>query len=187
MSGKRQSLQLGLFCLLIITVIGLLLVPLAQAQYWQAIPPYNLLWPLWSSVLSPIDSITGLATPLLTNLTNSTILPVQPVLAWDPAQSLPWALYNIPPFFGSGLAYFSPFFGLNPWPPSYLIDPLTGLPAPISLPVGYGALPPTDVSSSVDLVTLGNIQYLLKYPTSLFGISQSSLLTAAQIWGLPLI
>jgi hypothetical protein len=187
MLGEKKSFQCMIVCLAILAIIGIIGTPLAQAQYWQALPPYNLLWPLWSNVLSPVDAVTGLATPLLSQLTNNTILPVQPVLAWDPAQSLPWALYNIPPFLGGGLTYFSPFFGLNPWPPSYLLDSVTGLPAPITLPVGYGALPPTDINSGIDIVTLGNIQYLLDYPTNLFGIPQSSLLTLGDIWGLPLI
>ena len=187
MSRKKRSLRGGIIALLILVIIGFIGAPFAQAQYWQAIPPYNVLWPLWSPALSPIDSITGLATPLLSQLTNSSILPVQPLMVWDPAQALPWALYNIPPVLGGGLTYFSPLFGLNPWPPSYMVDPLTGAPAPISLPLGYGALPPTDVSSAVDIITIGNIQYLLEYPTNLFGISQANLLTAAEIWGLPLI
>jgi len=150
-------------------------------------PPYNVLWPLWSPALSPINALTGLPTPLLTQLTKNSILPVQPIMAWDPAQSLPWAIYNTPPILGGGLTYFSPFYGLNPWPPSYMLNSLTGLPSPIGLPVGYGALPPTDVTAGIDIITLGNIQYLLEYPTSLFGIPQSSLLTLANIWGLPVI
>ena len=39
----------------------------AQAQYWQALPPYNLLWPLWSPPLesshhnpSPVPILTDL-------------------------------------------------------------------------------------------------------------------------------
>ena len=186
MLGEKRSFQWVIVCLAILATIGIICTPLAQAQYWQALPPYNLLWPLWSNVLSPIDALTDLPIPLLSELTNNTILPVQPILAWDPAQSLPWALYNIPPVLGGGLTYFSPFFGLNPWPPPYLLDS-TGLPAPIALPVDYGALPPTDINSGIDIVTLGNIQYLLDYPTNLFGIPQSSLLTVGDIWGLPLI
>ena len=186
MFGVKRFYQTGILCLFIILVMGLILAPQVGAQYWQAIPPYNVLWPLWSNVLSPVNSVTGLATPLLSELTRTSILPVQPILAWDPAQSLPWALYNIPPVLGGGLTYFSPLFGLNPWPPTYMLDS-TGLPLPIGLPLGYGALPPTDVAAAVDIVTLGNIQYLLEYPTNLFGISQASLLTAGDIWGLPLI
>jgi hypothetical protein len=187
MFEKKCAFKLVVISIFILVVIGMIGTPLAQAQYWQAIPPYNLLWPLWSNTLSPVDSVTGLPTPLLSQLTNSTILPVQPILAWDPSQSLPWALYNIPPVLGGGLTYFSPFFGLNPFPPSNYLDPLTGLPSPIGLPLGYSALPPTDVNSGIDIVTLGNIQYLLDYPTGLFGIPQSSLLTVGDIWGLPVI
>ncbi len=187
MFGKKCAIKFLVISFFILVVIGLIGTPLAQAQYWQALPPYNLLWPLWSPLLSPVDSLTGLATPLLSQLTNTSILPVQPVLAWDPSQSLPWALYNIPPVLGGGLTYFSPLYGMNPFPPPYLLDSLTGLPAPITLPVGFGALSPTNITSGIDLVALGNIQYLLNYPTSLFGIPQSSLLTVADIWGLPVI
>lgn len=67
----------------------------SYAQYWTALPPYNLLWPLWSPVLSPPDPITDLQSPLITELTISTILPVQPGLAWDTCQLMPWALYNV--------------------------------------------------------------------------------------------
>ena len=47
---------------------------------WVALPPYNVMWPLWSPALSPISPITGLTTPLLTSLTRNTVLPVQPGL-----------------------------------------------------------------------------------------------------------
>ncbi|MGA1796239.1 MAG: hypothetical protein ACMUIL_10305 [bacterium] len=187
MFGRKRFLQGVVLSFAILALIGLMVVPSVQAQYWTALPPYNVLWPLWSSVLSPVNSVTGLPTPLVSQLTQNTVLPVQPVLAWDPSQSLPWALYNTPPILGGGLTYFSPFYGLNPWPPSYLLDSGTGLPAPLGLPVGYGALPPTDVTAGIDVITLGNIQFLLEYPTNLFGIPQSSLLTIADIWGLPLI
>ena len=182
----KKTLKCGIICLSILTAIVLIGTPLAQAQYWSAIPPYNLLWPLWSSVLSPVDSVTGLATPLLTELTNNTILPVQPGLVWDPAQQFPWLLYNIPSVLGGGITYFDPFFGLNPWPPSYLTDPLAGAPVPITLPLDYGLLPPTELNDFGPFVTTGNAYYAIQYPAGQFGISLSSLLTAADIWGIPL-
>ena len=67
-----------------------------QSQYWTIMPPYNVLWPLWSPGLSPIDPITGLTTPLVSSLTSNTVLPVQPGLVWDPCQPVPFLLYNIP-------------------------------------------------------------------------------------------
>jgi len=99
-----------IFTLLLFTftlVVTLGHVAPASAQlYWQPMPPYNVLWPLWSPPLSPLvgpaDPITGLPTPvpIITSLSNNTILPVQPVLAWDPYQTnveaFPWLIYNTP-------------------------------------------------------------------------------------------
>lgn len=164
---------------------GLFIDSATEAQYWSLMPPYNVLWPLWSPALSPINPITGLATPLITELTANTILPVQPALAWDPCQPLPWALYNAPPLFGGGLAFFDQIYGLNPWPPPYLQDPLTGAPAPITWsPLAtWSLIAPTDVGHIEYLIPLANITYALTY--GLAGQSVLDLLTPAQIWGLP--
>ena len=56
----------------------------ALAQDWAIMPPYNLLWPLWSPVYSPTNPATGLPTPLLSEITSTTILPVQPVYLFNP-------------------------------------------------------------------------------------------------------
>lgn len=69
----------------------------SYAQYWTTLPPYNLLWPLWSPPLSPVDP-----TPLISDLIDNTILPVQPAIIWDPILNT--------------------IYGINPWPPSYLLD-----------------------------------------------------------------
>ena len=177
---------IGIIIILVILVMGAnsaYTVPLTgggTTVNWQAIPPYNLLWPLWSPVLSPADPVTGLATPLLPFLDNSTLLPVQPVLFWDPLRDYPFFLYNIPDIFGGGRTYFDVFYGLNPWPPSYLIDPATGLPSPITLPTGYATLSPTAILPG--FVFTGNLLYSEQY-----GVPVTSLLTAGDIWGaLPL-
>ena len=47
----------------------------AEAQLWEPLPPYNLLWPLWSPVLSPPDPVTGEPTPLVDSLYENTVLP----------------------------------------------------------------------------------------------------------------
>lgn len=187
MLREKRMLKLGILAIAFLFTITLIGVPLAQAQYWSPIPPYNLLWPLWSPVFSPVDPLTSLATPLLTELSANTILPVQPVMAWDPAQLFPWLLYNIPSVLGGGMTYFDPYYGLNLWPPSYLLDPLTGAPAPISLPVGFGALSPTGLSDFGPFVTQGNLSFIATYPTGTFGIPLANLLTPAQIWGLPIL
>jgi len=184
MFKEKIALKSIIAILFILVAIGIISTPLSQAQYWEALPPYNLLWPLWSPALSPVDTVTGLPVPLITQLTNNTILPVQPVLAWDPAQSLPWALYNIPSTLGGGLTYFSPFFGLNPWPPSYLLDS-GGLPNPINLPAGFGALSPIIIDPFADFVSIANLYFLAAYPQGLFATAVANLLTPAEIWALP--
>lgn len=181
MITEKKASKWGVICLVILATFLFMEIPLAQAQYWQALPPYNLLWPLWSPLLSPLTT-TGMPVPvpLLTSLDNTTVLPVQPVLAWDPAQMYPWLLYNIPPSFGSGLTYFDPFYGLNPFPPPYLLDTV-GAPLPITLPAGYSALAPTEIDDFAPYMSIGNILFNTIYP----GGDITSLLTPADIWGLP--
>jgi len=185
---KERKFLLLLFVIAIFAMMasaGLFIDSATEAQYWSLMPPYNVLWPLWSPALSPINPITGLATPLITQLTANTILPVQPSLAWDPCQPLPWALYNAPPLFGGGLVFFDQTYGLNPWPPPYLQDPITGAPAPITWsPLAtWSLIAPTDVGHIEYLIPLANITYALTY--GLAGQSVLNLLTPAQIWGLP--
>ncbi|MGA1875706.1 MAG: right-handed parallel beta-helix repeat-containing protein, partial [bacterium] len=111
-----------------------------QAQYWLPLPPYNLLWPLWSSELSPPDPITGIPTPIVSALTQNTYLPVQPGIVWNPNLSYPWLLYHSLLF---GMVYYDPLYGINTWPPVNLLDPITGLPQPLALPAGWSMLSPT--------------------------------------------
>jgi len=185
MFSKNSALKWGGLFLIALVAMVLISIPCAQAQYWSAMPPYNLLWPLWSPVYSPADPLTGVATPLLSSLSGSTTLPVSPAMVWDPSLQFPWLLYNIPSVLGGGLTFFDPYYGLNPFPPPYLID--SGLPLPITLPLGYDLLPPTDIADFGPFVTQGNLSYALQYPVTQFGLPLSSLLTPAQIWGLPLI
>jgi len=187
MLGEKRSLSWGIVGIILLATIILISAPPAQAQYWQALPPYNLLWPLWSPALSPVDALTGLATPLITGLTNNTILPVQPGLAWDPARQFPWLLYNIPSILGGGITYFDPYYGMNPWPPAYLLDSITGLPAPITLASGFASLSPTSIGDFGPFVNQGNLSFIGTYPTTTFGTSLAQLLTPAAIWGLPAI
>lgn len=185
MSLEKKLLRLGLISLAILTALLIIGVSLSHAQYWQALPPYNLLWPLWSPALSPADPVTGVSIPLINDLTNETILPVQPAMVWDPAQQFPWLLYNIPSVLGGGLTYFNPYYGLNPWPPSYLTDPVSGAPAPITLPLGFGLLPPTEIDDFGPFFNAANTTYAILYPPSQFNFSFTSFLTPADVWGLP--
>jgi hypothetical protein len=182
---KKRMLARGMIGLFIFITLLLIRSPVVQAQNWVPIPPYNLLWPLWSPALSPADPITGVPTPLVSTLTVDTFLPKEPVLLWDPVlRGFPYILYNIPLLAGGGVSYFDQYFGLNPWPPSYLLDS-GGLPNPINLPAGFSALSPIIIDPFADFVSLANLYFLAEYPPGLFATSVSNLLTTAEIWGLP--
>jgi hypothetical protein len=58
-----------------------------------------------------------------------------------------------------------------------MLDPVTGAPAPIALPLGWSVLLPTDLIEWY--VPLANAYY-----ANQFGIPQTGLLTAVDIWGL---
>ncbi|MGA1868421.1 MAG: hypothetical protein ACMUJM_07720 [bacterium] len=173
--------------LIIVSVIAITPFSSVHAQaYWTALPPYNLLWPLWSPVLSPPDPATGVPTPIVTDLTPATVLPVEPVLAWDPVKPVTWALFNIPPMAGGGLLYFNMYYGFGDFPPSYLVDPATGSPLPITLPPDYTFLPPLGTRAELPNILGANLFYLALYPPFLFGTDPASLLTVSDIWGLTL-
>jgi len=186
MIKKRKSFFLLLLTLMALSILGLLTSPAVRAQNGALMPPYNVLWPLWSSVLSPVDPLTGLKTPLVPELTRNTILPVQPAIAWDPTTSI-WALYNTPPLFGSGLLFFDRLYGLNSWPPPYLYDSVAGIPNPITFTVTWSLLPATGATGGGQafFIPLANAIYALTY--GLTGPEYLNLLTTAQIWGFPAI
>jgi hypothetical protein len=191
---------------LLSTLMAILLLignHLVVAQTWQALPPYNFLWPLWSPALSPVDPATGLKNPIVNALYPSTVLPIQPGLAWNPAFDYPYFLYNSP----IGMQYYDLIYGINPWPPIYVRDPITGAPIVIRPPVGYNFLPPTEADWIQTNLPIANLAYLGEYPNlalaayslllppNLIGLDPwlaslinptpafSSLLTAAQILG----
>lgn len=170
------------------TVLALPLVPeTCSAQLWQSLPPYNVLWPLWSPVLSPPDPLTGLPKPLVSEITKSTFLPVQPALVWDPRLPFFHLLYNYVPVGGglNELIYFDPSQGIvNPaysfrvWPPSsYLQLATTAItPAPIPLPANYASLISFDPAQWLNImVPVVNQAY-----QSLYGI-YPNLLTAGEL------
>jgi len=183
---KKPSIifNMFIFCIVLVAIIVLIAPTSTLAQYWTPLPPYNVLWPLWSPPLvTNFDPALGVGTiPLVTSLTRNTILPVQPGLAWDPLQpgveAFPWLLYNAPASFGGGLVYWDVYYGMNPWPPSYLLDPLTGVPAPITPPSTWTLLSPTGLSEFGWFLPLGNAIFSYQY-----GVPISNLLTTADIWG----
>ncbi|MEW6382003.1 MAG: hypothetical protein AB1611_20700 [bacterium] len=132
---------------------------ISPGDTWVALPPYNTLWPLWSPPLSPVSSLTGLPTPIVTSLTPATVLPVQPGLTWDPALGYPWLLYNTP----SGMAYYDPLAGVNLWPPKILVNTITGIPITLTLPIGYATLPPTSSLWLFSTVPAANQSYIASY------------------------
>ncbi|MGA1867938.1 MAG: hypothetical protein ACMUJM_05250 [bacterium] len=180
------------FILIMMIIMALCLVCAGNASaqaltvpYWSIMPPYNVLWPLWSPGLSPIDPVTGLTTPLVSSVTRNTVLPVQPGLVWDPCQPVPYLLYNTPPTVGSGLLYYHEAYGLNPWPPAYMLDAITGAPAPIPLPQ-LTPFSPTYLSPYASgeweyYVPIANIYYALTFGLS--GQAFLDLLDPFDIWG----
>ena len=183
-----KCVLLGCVIMLSILLIGSTTVH-AQA-YWTALPPYNVLWPLWSPPLvtdfNPDPLVLLGTTPIITELTSNTILPVQPGIIWDPIlypKGPFWLLYNIPQALGGGLTFFEEIYGFNRWPPSYLLDPLTGVPAPITLPLTYSTLGAFDLKHFADVLLMANLTYSWLYgltPTQYF-----DLLTPAALWGYP--
>jgi len=154
------SFVVGFFMMVSIT---LLCTPIVEAQYWAALPPYNTLWPLWSPPLSPTNPLTGLPTPIVSNLSPNTVLPVQPALTWDPYQDEPWLLYNTP----IGMAYYDPLYGVEMWPPKYLKDPITGLANTLDLSLlkeYYTALAPIKSDWIAGTLPIANNAFINSYP-----------------------
>lgn len=171
----------------IVILIMLVCSAYTQADYWVALPPYNILWPLWSPAMSPIDPVTGVPVPLVSSVTKNTLLPFQPAMVWDPASPevnnapYPWMLYNTPAALGGGLLFWDQFYGMRPWPPDYMLDPVTSAPVPIALPLSYWLLKPIAYSEiQAYNFLLGNAVY-----SNTYGVPFSSLLTASEFWGFP--
>ncbi len=161
---NNKKLTIIFLSVVILTALFLIYSPIAQAQNWAALPPYNTLWPLWSPTYAPIDAVTGLPVPIINELTPNTILPVQPGLTWDPSDPNPWLLYNTP----LGMAYYEPLGGVNLWPPSSFLG-AGGAALPIGLPTDYGYLPATDPAWLQTNVPTGNIAAYF-YLKSLFSL-----------------
>lgn len=113
----------------------------AKTQLWQAMPPYNVLWPLFSPALSSVNPYTGLTTPNISYLDTYTNLPQEPSFVWDTNLPYFYTLYNDP---SGRVVYYDPIgllngttlSGFSYWPPSAYITPW-GTPDPITLPLNY--------------------------------------------------
>ena len=172
-----KSKKLILSFIAIVTILLFVNILITHAQTWINLPPYNTLWPLWSSVLSPLNAL-GIPTPLVSSLKPDTILPVQPCLTWDPNLNYPWLLYNTP----LGMTHYDPLFGIDLWPPAYLLDPF-GIPLPINLSLikGWSLLKPTSTSWLSATLPVANNAYYSSYPQF------APLLTTSLIAGLILV
>ena len=179
----RKSKQL-LFCLLILVVaVTFIMTSSVSAQYWANMGPYNVLWPLWSEALSPIDPITGVPTPLVTSLTSGTQLPVMPAFVWDIEQITPWFLYNAPASLGGALYYFDILTGFNTFPPPDHLLPAGGIFAN-PLPLGYEYLVPD--FEHFDLFGLvANNAYISAFGGAVDALGYFNLLALEILWGAP--
>lgn len=138
----KHLLFICIMVLILFISLTLFYSPGAAQDLWTPLPPYNVLWPLWSPALSPPDAL-GVPTPLVTTLTRYTVLPVEPAIVWDPALPYFYLLYDAP--WDSGNNYYNIATDeFIIWPPTYLTttDPITSVvtPTPISLPLNYATL-----------------------------------------------
>jgi len=181
---KSTGLKKVILGIIVLTFMCLIQVPVNHAApllttsvNWWPLPPYNTLWPLWSDVLSP-PNLFGVPVPIVSSLTRDTVLPVQPGLTWDPVnQKYPWLLYNTP----SGMVYYDPIFGIDLWPPPYMLNVL-GAPIPLNLlTINWSTLAPTSTAWLSTNVPIGNNTYYTTYPQF------APLLDPSQILGLTLI
>ncbi len=179
----QKAKKLFLNYLVLSFAVMFFMAPTVSAQYWANMGPYNVLWPLWSEALSPIDPITGIATPLVTSLTSTTQLPVMPAFVWDIEQTTPWFLYNAPQSLGGALYYFDSLTGFNTFPPPDHLLPGGGIFAN-PLPLGYGNLIPN--FEHFDLFTLvANNAYSAAFGSALDALPYFSLLPPELLWGAP--
>lgn len=184
------------FLISIILVLAFVFIftNIGKAQLWEPIPPYDFLWPLWSPVLSPPDPATGEPIPLISTLDASTVLPVQPAIAWNPSLPYPYLLYNNPSNFdyayGSNILYYDPlaagltgsgYSALQSWPPGYLtttVDPVLGAtPSPIILPIDYENLITFDPAAWLNLlVPAANTAWQARFEVNPLLLTPTSLL-----------
>lgn len=62
----KLSKKISLIIVLLVAFMFLFLQPnFAEAQTWSTLSPYDILWSLFPSVLSPINPITGITSPLI--------------------------------------------------------------------------------------------------------------------------
>lgn len=166
-----------LFYFLVLGFAAAFSINSASAQYWHAMPPYNLLWPLWSQALSPVDAISGVSTPLVTTITASTQLPVAPAWVWQPERPYPLFLYNAPLSLGGGLCIWDLLTGFSTFPPQ--------IPTAV-LPLGYETIIPSfGVLDFSTWANQANLTYLSITNGILDALTYNNLLQPYALWGVP--
>jgi len=191
---SKYSFYILIFVVIILVTFVLFPNP-GTAQLWKPLPPYNVLWPLWSPILSPPNPLTGVPTPLVSTLNKDTYLPVQPAFVWDPSLPYYYMLYNYVPvdgglneliFFDPTEGAFNPVYSFKVWPPASLLKAVitttlagtttTISPAALALPANYASLVSFDPTLWLPFwIPLVNNAY-----QNLYGI-YPNLLTAADI------
>ncbi|MGA1869452.1 MAG: hypothetical protein ACMUJM_13010 [bacterium] len=168
-------------------IVVFLMASSLSAQYWYAMPPYNVLWPLWPDLSASTDSVNGIRTPVITSLTSTTQLPSMPAFIWDVGPlntwSKPYFLYNAPVSLGGGLYMWDQITGFSTFPPpAYLLADGTIYVNP--LPVDYEYLIPGLGFNNFDWLTiLANNEYISFFAGVPDALGYFSLLTGAEIWG----
>lgn len=144
--------------------------------YWQAMAPYNVLWPTWPSVLNSYDWLTGQNYPLVSSIYSTTQLPVQPSWVWNPSLNYPYFLYNAPASLGGSVYYFDALTGFAPWSNMSILTP----PATY-----YFSIPPFSSLQFSGYNTDANLGYATATSGIVDAISYTSLLTGSTLWGTP--
>ena len=175
----KRTITQFIVCMFILGLaVSFVMNSTASAQYWQAIPPYNLLWPLWPQSLNYTSPWTGNSTPLVSWLDSNTLLPVQPAWVWNYNLDYPWFLFNAPTSLGGNLYYWDMWSGFHPFPQAGTVN------ASISLPWFYQYSSPSFSNFSLS-ATLANISYALSFLGYTGATPYTSLLSPLQLWGNP--
>ena len=165
--------KIVLYTIILASITSFFMLSSVNAQYWQAIPPYNLLWPLWVDALSP------LGVPAVSTIDVDTVLPIQPCWVWNNDLNYPWFLYDFSPGIAGGLLYYDLFSGFLPFG--------TGEVPTLSLPLNYQyLLPPW---GATDFGTWAN-QSVLFFEITMTNAGYPSVLSQlalpVALWGIPL-
>ena len=179
MEGKGMERIKKLFFLFVILSFSIVFFAHSWvfAAYWTPIPPYNVLWPIWTGANNGI--------PQPAELIPTTLLTDMPVWVWNGSLPYTWFLYNTPPTAGGLLSYWDPWTGFGLWPPPSLKDPVTGAPAPIAwdFTITPFLIPSWPLSDFASWANQANLAYLAATTGAVGAVPFLNLLTPSQLWG----